>query len=219
MEKSNHDMGKVILQSEFLLSDFLQKSSNKINSRKFLRANIDRIKILLPKISENEFVSNVKNFRGTSAQLLRKLVLSQCKTPMPKGSEKKIDIHLSINFSSEKLDRLLNNGEIITFNHNYKRLFGGHSLSPIATHVALVTGRKWNSEKNRCEYRVVNSHGDQCHKVVETEDVSCSKHGGMWVSESYLSYSHWSHEYASGIKEAGIHKKPHHPALDPDSIE
>ena len=56
-------------------------------------------------------------------------------------------------------------------------------------------------------------------KVVETEDVSCSKHGGMWVSESYLSYSHWAMSMPLGLKEAGIHKKPHHPALDPDSIE
>ena len=59
-----------------------------------------------------------------------------------------------------------------------------------------MTGRKWNGQKNRCEYRIVNSHGDECHNVINNEDVGCSKYGGMWVSKP-LRLLHGSHELYS----------------------
>ena len=63
------------------------------------------------------------------------------------------------------------------------------------SHGVLITGRKWNDDIKRCEYRVVNSHGSQCEGVIENDDVTCSKQTGMWVSESYLKLLHYSHEY------------------------
>ena len=67
-------------------------------------------------------------------------------------------------------------------------------------------------QKNRCEYRIVNSHGNECHNVIQNEEVSCTNHGGMWVSESYLRLMHFGHDYATGQLPS---KRPLRPSNGP----
>ena len=171
---------------------------------------------LFPKMDIFEFLRLTEGFKGTAPQLLRKLVMSQCTTPFPEGREK-IKVENSLFFNASKIDQLLNSGQVVAFNHQYSGLFRNNPTGlRIPDHTVLMTGRKWNGQKNRCEYRIVNSHGNECHNVIQNEDVSCTNHGGMWVSESYLRLMHFSHDYATGQLPS---REPYDPAMDPDAIE
>ena len=158
------------------------------NRSKYFLNNSYFFSKLFPKMTHKEFSILTKGFSGTPSQLLRKLVMSQCKTPFPEGKDK-VKVHNSMFFNVNKFDQILNSGQVIAYNHQYSGLFKDNPVEMIPNHTVLMTGRKWNGQKNRCEYRIVNSHGDECHNVINNEDVSCSKYGGMWVSESYLKTS------------------------------
>ena len=207
---------KIISKAEDLFKNFLKEPKDIQGQTLFFNKYMKFIKTLLPKITLEEFLKVIKDFKGTESDLIKNLVISQCKTPFPKESEH-IQIRSSYNLDFKEVDHLLNSGQIFTFNHAYSGLFQD-DLSNILLpdHGVLITGRQWNDDEKRCEYRVVNSHGEQCTGVFKNDDVYCSEQTGMWVSESYLKLLHFSHEYILGELPE---RRPYHPAMDPDAVE
>ena len=213
--KTKEDMGIMLLKSDILFKIFTRVPRTEKYRKGFFNKHSDYFKKMFPKMSLKEFLKLTKNYHGSSAGLYRKLVFSQCKTPLPK-IKNNVEVHQSFVFDAEKIDSLLNEGRIITFNHNAERLFQDDHIEAWPNHVVLMTGRRWNPHKSRCEYRIVNSYGDQCNSLTKTEDATCNKEEGMWISEGLARHSHFNHEYTAGPRDLST---PYHPAMDPDAVE
>ena len=104
------------------------------------------ITLFLPKIKKEEFLKIVmENKKSPATQVLRKLVLSRCKSKMPKKmSSLRPDLHLI--YKQKKIDSVLNSGALMTFNHIYTKLFKSQQTGFFSNHVVLISGRRWNMQ-------------------------------------------------------------------------
>ena len=116
----------------------------------------------------------MENKKSPATQVLRKLVFSRCKSKMPKEmSSLRPDLHLI--YKQKKIDSVLNSRALMTFNHIYEKLFKNQQTGFFSNHVVLISGRRWNSAKQRCEYRIIGSQGSQCEGVITNENILPSK--------------------------------------------
>lgn len=123
---------------------------------------------------------------------LRESVKAICKNPI---SLKKLDVHSALFFeeqdketSKRTMNKLLSNGHGFILNYNRSILETGKTppRAQLIDHSSVVTGRRWNSKKNRCEIQIRNSGGPDCSN--KAADVDC-KNGHFWVSQELIADS------------------------------
>jgi hypothetical protein len=134
----------------------------------------------LPNVTKEEFYEVVKNYKIN--EIFNVLRIHSCShrslNPMKlKMSFKKKTILGELNF---KLDQY----EPVLLDYSSEILEDRHFKKPIGSlHTSLIVGRRFNDQKNRCEYLIKNSYGESC--IGYDSDYHCEK-GFIWLPEQEL---------------------------------
>ena len=162
--------------------EFKQKVSKIFNS------SSSATRIAFPKASLDEFINVVKS-TSDPMEYFRAMVLSQCKTKLS-PEEKRMRVKADYSFgpstiSFKKIDEMINNGSVGALGFHAFYVLQGDINDSWSPHIVTLSGRRWNEEKNVCEYRIVNSWGGECKQVTNL-DIDCDDENGLWVKESYI---------------------------------
>lgn len=97
--------------------------------------------------------------------------------------------HLFQDRGAGVIDAHLSEGKIIGINYRIDMLQAGRE----GNHASTVVGRRWNADRNQCEYLVRNSWGTGCNYGYRNE-TSC-ENGNIWVNKALLTEQTYSLSY------------------------
>lgn len=84
-----------------------------------------------------------------------------------------------------RINEQLNLGRMIALDYDARILENPHhrgvKLSEL--HTSAIYGRRWNEEKNTCEYLIRNSYGESCDRYHESYEC---REGNLWLTESQI---------------------------------
>jgi len=143
-----------------------------------------------PKAKKGKFIEIAQRVKRPK-EFFSTFLLSQCKTPFPHNADKmkikaRYDFSNLTKVSIGEIDRLIENDNIAAIGVQSKFLLSGEIDDSWSPHIVTLTGRRWNNEKSRCEYRIINSWGEACDGI-ENLEVSCDpEENQLWLSESQI---------------------------------
>lgn len=116
---------------------------------------------------------------------LRKVVCKDDRHPFP--SDKKVKMHIKnpkiLNTISERLEA----GELVGLDYD-SRVYQEPSrrgFSFAELHTSSIVGRRWNSNKNTCEFLIRNSYGERCDNPRYHSSLDCEA-GNVWFTEEAI---------------------------------
>lgn len=193
-ESGSVKMDEVIKKTESVGESALELHKNfkdgLVLKKEYERKNLElfeMVKPFFPKAKLSEFNRSIKNSKN-GPNFFTDFLFSQCKTPLPPGA-RGIKVEASYSFTGlssielEKLDQLIENQNIAALGIQADMLFGGDVIDSWSPHVVTLTGRRWNSEKNQCEFRIVNSWGAACEQISNPEIDCDDEKNELWISE------------------------------------
>ncbi len=80
----------------------------------------------------------------------------------------------------------LQNHQVVAIDYDARILedSSNHSVKISKLHTSIIVARRWNSERQSCEYLIRNSHGEQCDGKYDPT-YECES-GNLWLSESQI---------------------------------
>lgn len=81
----------------------------------------------------------------------------------------------------EFIDEALDDGKILLIKYDPKPLKSKASLFTLEFHASTLVGRRFNSDRNRCEYMIRNTWGKGCYGY----NYDCDK-GHVWVDKKFI---------------------------------
>ena len=88
-----------------------------------------------------------------------------------------------------KISHHLEAGRIVGLDYDSRILqdSSNHRVKISQLHTSSIVGRRWNGERNTCEFLIRNSHGESCG--VRYDPTYDCENGNIWLSESQIFYS------------------------------
>lgn len=156
----------------------LHKRRHEINEHNlpyyFKFKNVDKKKFLELLHTKN-LRTFYNNLRLTACQDDRK----------PFGERWKVKMVLRHSGIFNRINEQLDLGRIVGLDYDARILENkdhrGVKLTEL--HTSSIVGRRWNRDKNICEYRIRDSHGVQCSRY--DREYECQQ-GNIWLSESQI---------------------------------
>jgi hypothetical protein len=194
MGKDSKNIDEIIIKTESVglsAKELKTKFDNGDISEEHYRAKLfelfKMIKPFFPKSTISEFKESVQHSESRT-QFFENFLFSQCKTPLPKGA-KSLKVESSYAFSDlisislDGLDKLIENQNIAAIGVQSDMLFKDRLIDSWSPHIVTLSGRRWNKEKNQCEFRIINSWGDTCDGITNLA-ISCDDDKKeLWVDE------------------------------------
>ena len=147
---------------------------------------------VFPNMAWGDFVEILK--RAEDQNYMTRLVKMNCRgrrvSPNFPGKDQ-LRMALIFNSGNQMINRVLESGEPVYLDYHSSVLRDGLNLRQSGymsgrrrtPHSSLITGRRFNSATNKCEYLIKNSHGTSC--LLYAEDLECSN-GQIWLPEELL---------------------------------
>jgi hypothetical protein len=85
-----------------------------------------------------------------------------------------------------RISEQLEGGRIVGLDYDFRILqdSANHKVKISELHTSSIVGRRWNTERNTCEFLIRNSHGDKCG--VKYDPTYDCESGNIWLSESQI---------------------------------
>lgn len=137
---------------------------------------------ILANSTENNFVKNLADYECRSSRIYPKSMA------LPWFGSKYFSLGNTTPLIWE-IHRQLNKNNIIAASY-YADFFDKDNAPSTKNgrHVSVVVGRRWNQEKNSCEFLIRNSWGSKCssYKAASLQVPGACESGNIWVSEGVL---------------------------------